>query len=49
MRYEIRDIKPPENVLQAMETQVAAERQKRTEILEIRSQNAGCNQFGRGK
>ncbi|MDJ1258022.1 MAG: paraslipin [Candidatus Midichloria sp.] len=34
MRYEIRDIKPPANVLQAMETQVAAERQKRAEILE---------------
>ena len=34
MRYEIRDIKPPTNVLQAMETQVAAERQKRAEILE---------------
>lgn len=34
MRYEIRDIKPPINVLQAMETQVAAERQKRAEILE---------------
>ena len=34
MRYEIRDIKPPINVLQAMETQVAAERQKRADILE---------------
>ena len=34
MRYEIRDIKPPSNVLQAMETQVAAERQKRADILE---------------
>ena len=34
MRYEIRDIKPPTNVLVAMETQVAAERQKRAEILE---------------
>ncbi|WHQ46499.1 MAG: paraslipin [Candidatus Midichloria sp.] len=34
MRYEIRDIKPPANVLQAMETQVAAERQKRAKILE---------------
>jgi len=34
MRYEIRDIKPPINVLQAMETQVAAERQKRAYILE---------------
>jgi regulator of protease activity HflC (stomatin/prohibitin superfamily) len=34
MRYEIRDITPPENVKQAMELQVAAERQKRAEILE---------------
>lgn len=34
MRYEIRDIKPPTNVLKAMEMQVAAERQKRAEILE---------------
>lgn len=34
MRYEIRDIKPPINVLKAMELQVAAERQKRALILE---------------
>ncbi len=34
MRYEIRDIKPPINVLKAMETQVAAERQKRADVLE---------------
>ena len=34
MRYEIRDIIPPENVKQAMELQVAAERQKRAKILE---------------
>ncbi len=33
MRYEIRDIKPPTNVVKAMETQVAAERQKRADIL----------------
>ena len=33
MRYEIKDIKPPVNVLKAMETQVAAERQKRADIL----------------
>lgn len=34
MRYEIKDIEPPSSVLQAMELQVAAERQKRAEILE---------------
>lgn len=34
MRYEIRDITPPENVIQAMELQVAADRQKRAAILE---------------
>ena len=33
LRYEIKDITPPENVRQAMELQVAAERQKRAEIL----------------
>lgn len=34
MRYEIKDIQPPESVLTAMELQVAAERQKRARILE---------------
>lgn len=33
LRYEIKDITPPTNVRQAMELQVAAERQKRAEIL----------------
>jgi len=33
LRYEIKDITPPGNVRQAMELQVAAERQKRAEIL----------------
>ena len=34
MRYEIKDIQPPQTVLQAMELQVAAERHKRAQILE---------------
>jgi regulator of protease activity HflC (stomatin/prohibitin superfamily) len=34
LRYEIRDIHPPENVLEAMHRQVSAERSKRAEILE---------------
>lgn len=34
MRYEIKNISPPSTVLKAMELQVAAERQKRAEILD---------------
>ncbi len=34
MRYEIKNITPPTTVLKAMELQVAAERQKRAEILQ---------------
>lgn len=34
MRYEIKNITPPNSVLKAMELQVAAERQKRAEILQ---------------
>lgn len=34
MRYEIKDIQPPQTVLRAMELQVAAERQKRAQILD---------------
>ncbi|KND00434.1 uncharacterized protein SPPG_04753 [Spizellomyces punctatus DAOM BR117] len=34
LRYEIRDIHPPENVVVAMHQQVSAERRKRAEILE---------------
>jgi regulator of protease activity HflC (stomatin/prohibitin superfamily) len=34
MRYEIKDIQPPQTVLKAMELQVAAERQKRAQIID---------------
>ena len=34
LRYEIKDITPPDNVRQAMELQVTAERKKRAEVLE---------------
>jgi regulator of protease activity HflC (stomatin/prohibitin superfamily) len=34
MRYEIKDIQPPKNILQAMELEVAAERQKRAVIMD---------------
>lgn len=34
LRYEIKDIHPPQTVLKAMELQVAAERQKRAQILD---------------
>lgn len=38
MRYEIKNITPPSTVLKAMELQVAAERQKRAEILQSEGQ-----------
>ncbi|ODV82310.1 uncharacterized protein CANTADRAFT_44954 [Suhomyces tanzawaensis NRRL Y-17324] len=38
LRYEIRDIHPPKNVLEAMHRQVSAERSKRAEILESEGQ-----------
>jgi regulator of protease activity HflC (stomatin/prohibitin superfamily) len=38
MRYEIKDIQPPKSILQAMELQVAAERQKRATILQSEGQ-----------
>lgn len=38
LRYEIRDIHPPQSVLNAMELQVAAERKKRADILSSEGQ-----------
>lgn len=38
LRYEIRDVHPPQNVLDAMHRQVSAERAKRAEILESEGQ-----------
>ncbi len=38
LRYEIKDITPPTNVRTAMELQVAAERQKRAEVLKSEGQ-----------
>jgi len=38
MRYEIKDIQPPATILEAMELQVAAERQKRAQILDSEGQ-----------
>lgn len=49
MRYEIRDIKPPANILKSMETQVAAERQKRAAILESEGQMLSMINVAEGK
>ena len=49
MRYEIRDIKPPESVLKSMEMQVAAERQKRAEILESEGKMQSMINIAEGK
>ena len=49
MRYEIRDIKPPSNILKSMEMQVAAERQKRANILESEGQMQSMINIAEGK
>lgn len=49
MRYEIKDIDPPKTVLQAMELQVAAERQKRAEILDSEGKRQSDINVAEGK
>ncbi len=49
MRYEIRDIKPPASILKSMEMQVAAERQKRANILESEGRMQSMVNIAEGK
>lgn len=49
MRYEIKDIRPPKSILQAMELQVAAERQKRAKILESEGEQQSKINFAEGE
>ncbi|KXS16104.1 hypothetical protein M427DRAFT_111388 [Gonapodya prolifera JEL478] len=49
LRYEIRDVNPPENVLAAMHQQVSAERRKRAEILESEGQRQAAINVAEGR
>lgn len=49
LRYEIKDIHPPDNVLTAMHRQVSAERLKRAEILESEGQRQSNINIAEGK
>ena len=49
MRYEIRDITPPETVVKAMHSQVSAERQKRAFILESEGQRQSAINVAEGQ
>ncbi|KAK9476236.1 hypothetical protein V1514DRAFT_198190 [Lipomyces japonicus] len=49
LRYEIRDIHPPDNVLEAMHRQVSADRSKRAEILESEGQRQSAINIAEGK
>ncbi|KAK9378435.1 band 7 family protein [Kockiozyma suomiensis] len=49
LRYEIRDIHPPANVLDAMHRQVSAERSKRAEILESEGQRQSAINIAEGQ
>lgn len=49
LRYEIRDIHPPDNVVAAMHRQVTAERSKRAEILESEGQRQSAVNIAEGR
>ncbi|KAJ1558494.1 hypothetical protein HK096_011494 [Nowakowskiella sp. JEL0078] len=49
LRYEIRDIHPPENVVASMHQQVSAERRKRAEILESEGTRQAAINVSEGK
>ncbi|KAJ1654828.1 Synaptotagmin-like protein 2 [Dispira simplex] len=49
LRYEIRDIHPPENVVEAMHSQVSAERSKRAQILESEGSRQAAINVAEGK
>ena len=49
LRYEIRDIHPPDSVVKAMHSQVSAERQKRAQILESEGQRQSAINVAEGK
>jgi regulator of protease activity HflC (stomatin/prohibitin superfamily) len=49
MRYEIKNIQPPQSVLKAMELQMAAERQKRALILESEGKRQSQINIAEGK
>jgi regulator of protease activity HflC (stomatin/prohibitin superfamily) len=49
LRYEIKNIRPPENVLNAMEKQMQAEREKRAVILESEGQKQSAVNVAEGQ
>ncbi|KAK9760075.1 Synaptotagmin-like protein 2, variant 2 [Basidiobolus ranarum] len=49
LRYEIRDIHPPDNVVEAMHSQVSAERSKRAQILESEGSRQAAINVAEGK